>query len=94
MFKTKRTKELEACERELYFLKMEISAIATWCAADSPEIGFAMRRLLGEDIHEVDISLWRDKLRKGEFTWQEYIRPSPPKPPENRIIHNGKLLSK
>lgn len=64
MFKTKRTKELEACERELYFLKMEIRQIATWCAADSPEIGFAMQRLLSgrESIYS-----WRERLRAGEF---------------------------
>lgn len=65
MFKTKRTKELEACERELYILKMEIRQIATWCAADSPEIGFAMQRLL----HNTEsISSWREKLRVGEFS--------------------------
>lgn len=65
MFKTKRTKELEACERELYILKMEIRQIADWCAADSPEIGFAMQRLM----HNTEgISAWRDKLRAGEFS--------------------------
>lgn len=65
MFKTKRTKDLEACERELYILKMEIRQIADWCAADSPEIGFAMQRL----IHNTEgISAWRDKLRAGEFS--------------------------
>lgn len=71
MFKTKRTKELEACERELYILKMEIRQIADWCAADSPEIGFAMQRLM----HNTEcISAWRDKLRAGEFScFENYI---------------------
>lgn len=65
MFKTKRTKELEACEQELYILKMEIRQIETWCAADSPEIGFAMQRLIS---NREGISSWRDKLRAGEFS--------------------------
>ena len=64
MFKSRRRLELEACERELYFLKMEISQIATWCAADSPEIGFAMQRLLS---NRESISSWRERLRAGEF---------------------------
>lgn len=66
MFKTKRTKELEACERELYILKQEIRQIADWCAADSPEIGFAMQRLIS---NRESISSWRDKLRAGEFSY-------------------------
>lgn len=68
MFKTKRTKELEACEQELYILKMEIRQIANWCAADSPEIGFAMQRLL---CNTESISSWRNKLRAGEFKYFE-----------------------
>ena len=85
MFKSKRRLELEKAEDELNLLKNEIREMMYWCAADSPEIGFAMRRLLGEDDFPVDISSWREKLRKGEFTWQEYVRPSSPNPPESRI---------
>ena len=85
MFKSKRRLELEKAESELHLLKNEIREMMYWCAADSPEIGFAMRRFLREDNHRVGISCWRDKLRKGEFTWQEYVRLTQPKPPESRI---------
>lgn len=74
MFKSKRSLELEKAEDELYTLKNEIRQMMYWCAADSPEIGFAMRRLLGEDEYRDGISYWRDKLRKGKFTWEEYIK--------------------
>jgi hypothetical protein len=74
MFKSKRRLELEKAEDELYTLKNEIREIMYWCAADSPEIGFAMRRLLGEDEYRDGISYWRDKLRKGKFTWEEYVK--------------------
>ncbi len=74
MFKSKRRSELERTERELYFLKMEIRQIADWCAADSPEIGFAMQRLM---YNTEGISAWRDKLRAGEFSsldkYKEYL---------------------
>lgn len=72
MFKTNRRKELEAAERELYILKNEIREMMYWCAADSPEIGFAMRRLLREDSNYTDIHTWREKLRNKEFTWEKY----------------------
>lgn len=72
MFKTNRRKELEAAERELYILKNEIREMMYWCAADSPEIGFAMRRFLREDYHPTDIYTWREKLRNKEFTWEKY----------------------
>ena len=85
MFKSKRRLELEKAEDELFILKNEIREMMYWCAADSPEIGFAMRRLLREENPRTDIYSWREKLRKGEFTWQEYVRASQPKPPESRI---------
>jgi len=72
MFKTKRRKELEAKERELAFLKMKISEMETWCACDSPEIGFAMRYLAGLDKDAGFISNFRDRLRGGKLTFYKY----------------------
>ena len=73
MFKTKRRKELEAAEKELYILKSEIREMMCWCANDSPEIGFAMKKLLREDPYPTDIHTWREKLRNKEFTWDNYV---------------------
>ncbi len=64
MFKSKRRLELEKAEDELHLLKNEIRDMMYWCAADSPEIGFAMQRLLS---NRESISSWRERLRKGEF---------------------------
>ncbi len=89
MFKSKRRLELEKAEDELHILKNEIRDMMYWCAADSPEIGFAMRRLLGEDTHWEGLSFWRDKLRSGKFTWEEYVKPLPPTGPKNRNINDG-----
>ncbi len=69
MFKTKRIKELEAKERELYILKMEIQDLKTWCAEDSGEIAFAMLHL---ENKKTSISGFRDLLRKGKYTFDEY----------------------
>lgn len=57
MFKSKRSLELEKAEDELYLLKNEIRQMMYWCAEDSPEIGFAMRRLLGEDEYRDEMRL-------------------------------------
>ena len=64
MFKSKRRLELEKAEAELHLLKNEIREMMYWCAADSPEIGFAMQRLLST---RESISSWRERLRTGEF---------------------------
>ena len=71
MFKTKRRKELEAKENELFQLKAQIDEIKVWCVADSPEIGFAMLRLQKKTIH-FDTSGFREDLRKGLFTFDNY----------------------
>lgn len=72
MFKTRRRKELEAKERELAFLKMKISEMGTWCAYDSPEIGFAMLYLRGIDNDSGFISNFRNRLRDGNLTFDKY----------------------
>ena len=69
MFKTKRRKELEAKERELHFLKMEIRDLKTWCAEDSGEIAFAMLHL---ENRQKSVSCFRDLLRQGKYTFDEY----------------------
>lgn len=71
MFKTKRRKELEDKEDELYILKSQIDEIQQWCSYDSPEIGFAMLRLKGE-TNNISTSHFREDLRKGIFTFEEY----------------------
>jgi hypothetical protein len=70
MFKTKRRKELERKEDELWRLKFEIMELKNWCAADSGEIGFAMLQL--ENPYNQSVSQFRDKLRKGEYTFDEF----------------------
>lgn len=69
MFKSKRRKELERKEDELYILKAQISDMRHWCAFDSPEIGFAMVHL---QAPKNSVSGFRDKLRSGEFTFENY----------------------
>ena len=69
MFKTKRRKELERKEDELYILKAQISDMRHWCAFDSPEIGFAMVHL---QEPKLSVSCFRDKLRAGQFTFTNY----------------------
>ncbi len=71
MFKTKRRKELEDKESELYALKSAISDLKYWCAADSGEIAFAMMHL---ENPKTDVSGFREKLRRGEYTFDEYRR--------------------
>lgn len=71
MFKSKRRKELEAIENELFLLKSKIDEIKHWCAYDSPEIGFAMAYLQGKTRH-VGVSHFRDDLRNGRFTFYNY----------------------
>lgn len=71
MFKSKRRKELEDKEKELFQLKTEIAEIKCWCAYDSPEIGFAMLRLQGK-TKCIGVSHFRDDLRKGLFTFYNY----------------------
>ena len=69
MFKTKRRKELERKEDELFALKSEIQDLKHWCAFDSPEIGFAMLHLQNR---RNSTSGFRDRLRKGEFTFTNF----------------------
>ena len=71
MFKTKRRKELEAKENELYILKSKIQELRQWCAENSGEIAFAALWLEGGTKY-VGISHFREGLRKGEFTFEEY----------------------
>ena len=69
MFKTKRRKELERKEAELYRLKQEIQNLKHWCAADSGEIAFAMLHL---EKRMYSTSVFRDLLRQGRYTFDEY----------------------
>ena len=69
MFKTKRRKELEQKELELFRLKIRIGEMKDWCAFDSPEIGFSMLYLQNR---RCDISLFRDRLRAGSYTFEEF----------------------
>ena len=69
MFKSKRRKELERKEDELYILKSQIAEVRHWCAHDSPEIAFAMIHLQSP---KESVSGFRDKLRRGEFTFEKY----------------------
>lgn len=71
MFKSKRRKELEDKEEELFHLKAQIDEIKHWCAYDSPEIGFAMLRLQKKTRH-YSTSDFRDDLREGLFTFENY----------------------
>lgn len=54
---------------KMVFLKSRISEYKNWCAYDCPEIGFAMLSI-EEDI--LDIDTFREKLRSGEFTFENY----------------------
>lgn len=69
MFKSKRRKELEANEDELYRLKTEIQNLKHWCAEDSGEIAFAMLHL---EKPRHSTSGFRDLLRQGKYTFDEY----------------------
>ncbi len=69
MFKTKRRKELERKKDELRHLKRKIDDMLQWCAADSPEIGFASLYLQSTNAN---ISGFRDLLRKGEYTKENF----------------------
>lgn len=69
LFKTERRKELEDKEAELYLLKSEIQQLKDWCFFDSPEIGIAMLYLQKRDI---SLSEFRDKLRRGVYTADEF----------------------
>lgn len=69
MFKSKRRKELEEKETELYRLRQNIQDMKHWCAADSGEIAFAMMHL---DKPKQSLSCFRDELRKGLYTFEAY----------------------
>lgn len=69
MFKTKRRKELEAKEEELALLKTALIEMGQWCASDSSEIAFAVDYVLNR---RVGISGFRDKLRRGFYTFDNY----------------------
>ena len=64
-----RVKELEIKEDELYYLKIQIQELKQWCSYDSPEIGFAMLHL---ERQKNSVSGFRDKLRRGEFTFTNF----------------------
>jgi hypothetical protein len=70
MFKTRRRKQLERKEDELWRLKHEIRELKAWCAADSGEIAFAMLQL--ENPYSQSVSQFRDGLRKGKYTFEEF----------------------
>lgn len=72
IFKSKRRKELEAKERELFVLKMKIDELKHWCAADSPEIGFCMLHLQSMNHYPESIDRFRSKLRGGLFTFKGF----------------------
>lgn len=72
MFKSKRRKELERKENELYRLKMEIEQLKHWCAEDSGEIAFAMLHLESLNDYHQSISSFRDDLRQGLHTFSNY----------------------
>ena len=79
MFKTKRRRTLEQKELELYHLKQQIIQMRHWCAYDSPEIAFAMLRLESmydekSPVRYEDIGTFRDNLRKGLYTFQNYSK--------------------
>lgn len=71
-FKSARVRCLEAKERELMILKLKIDEVKWWCASDSPEIGFSMLYLQGVNTNPESVSSFRDKLRKGVFTSEEF----------------------
>lgn len=72
IFKSKRRKELEAKENELRSLKLEIDQMKHWCAADSPEIGFAMLHLENIKTKPQTVDHFRNKLRNGKYTFYNY----------------------
>jgi len=76
MFKSKRRKELEAKELELHYLKVRIQEMKHWCAADSPEIGFAMLYLEGKDKDSGRVSEFRERIRDGKLTFDKYVEQS------------------
>lgn len=76
MIKTKRRKELERKEAELFSLKSEIEQIKNWCAYDSPSVAFAMLRLQNLSNPHPTISAYRDVLRNGHHTFELYMKES------------------
>lgn len=70
MFKTKRRKELERKEDELYLLKQSINEMRVWCAADSGEIAYAMLYLQNENRSWIET--FRGRLRQGLYTFENY----------------------
>jgi len=72
IFKSKRTKALEAKERELFILKLKIDEVKNWCAADSPDIGFCMIYLQSVNKRPESIDEFRKKLRSGLFTFEGF----------------------
>jgi hypothetical protein len=72
MFKSNRRKQLEAKERELFILKQKIDEVKYWCAADSPEIGFAMIYLQTVNKMPESINTFRSRLRGGLFTFEGF----------------------
>ncbi|MEY8205003.1 MAG: hypothetical protein RPR40_07985 [Bermanella sp.] len=69
MLKSKRRKELEKKEHQLLKLELEINELKNWCAAESPDIGFAMLHL---QCKKTDTSGFRERMRRGEFTFQNF----------------------
>ncbi len=69
MFKSKRRKELEKKEEELYRLKHRINEMKYWCSADAPVIGFSMVWL---ETRQIDISRFREELRNGDYTFDKF----------------------
>lgn len=74
MFKSKARKELESNADKLWVLNQTIREIQQWCAYDSPEIAFAMQALLELDTKGLRVDAFRDKLRRGEFTFDNFVK--------------------
>lgn len=61
---------LKKDSRDLWWLECLIDQQRHWCAYDSPEIGFAMLELKKRGN---DISGFREKLRRGEMTFDAFM---------------------
>jgi hypothetical protein len=72
VFKSKTRKKLEVKDDQLFRLKLEIDQLKKWCAYDSPEIGYAMMHLKNLVDKPQCISSFREKLRKGKYTWDNF----------------------
>ncbi len=69
MFKSKRRKELEATELKYLSLLEEVNQLQLKCSDISPEIGHAMARLQGWEMHSmVSVDSFRKKLAQGELS--------------------------